>query len=324
MAAQRVTATLVKELNRIVINAQPALLSENMLESAINRPAWKAYYNPGTPAHRLAAELAYGIILNHPFADGNKRTAFLAANEYLRGAGVRPFIDADPQYAAGEIHAIGSAHSMVAQQNMTAEQLADVYAKALGVVGAFPLVISVKRSRNLSSPFLIRYSNSTIMAAHAARLARLFTPEYACRINAQIVHPARSQLVKPNELESALARPLHVSLYEPDRHATYLAATLSYGIINGHPFMDGNKRTGIVISSAMLWSVKDNNWHEFIAFFLANEYLRAQGLPGLLDEGKIGNVYQGLVDLADRHIAAASGKLDVQGLAHGPDSNRAK
>ncbi|KAI0711799.1 hypothetical protein C8T65DRAFT_739454 [Cerioporus squamosus] len=128
------------------------------------------------------------------------------------------------------------------------------------------------------------------MAAHAARLARIFTPEYACRINAQIVHPASSQLVKPNELQSALARPLNVSVYEPHRHATYLAATLSFG----HPFLDGNKRT---------------------AFFLANEYLRAQGLPGLLDEGKIGNVYQGLVDIADRHINVAAGKLDVEGLA---------
>ncbi|KAI0757605.1 hypothetical protein C8Q80DRAFT_1265497 [Daedaleopsis nitida] len=132
------------------------------------------------------------------------------------------------------------------------------------------------------------------MAAHAARLARIFTPQYACLINAQIVHPASSQLVKPKELQSALARPLNVSVYEPDRHATYLAATLSFGIINGHPFLDGNKRT---------------------AFFLADEYLRAQGLPGLLDEGKIGNVYQGLVDIADRHINVAAGKLDVEGLA---------
>ncbi|KAI0364528.1 hypothetical protein BV20DRAFT_1047145 [Pilatotrama ljubarskyi] len=125
------------------------------------------------------------------------------------------------------------------------------------------------------------------MAAHAARLARLFTPEYACRINAQIVHPARHQLVKPNELESALARPLNVAVYEPDRHATYLAATLSYGIIT--------------------------------AFFLANEYLRAQGLPGLLDEGKIGDVYQDLVDIADRHINVVAGKLGVEGLLHPSD-----
>lgn len=131
------------------------------------------------------------------------------------------------------------------------------------------------------------------MAAHATRLARLFTPEYACRVNAQIVYPARSQVVKPNELESALARPLHAAVYEPNRHATYLAATLSYGIINGHPFLDGNKRT---------------------AFFLANEYLRAQGLPGLLDEGKVSDGYKDLVDVAERYIGVATGTLGVEGL----------
>ncbi|KIY49001.1 hypothetical protein FISHEDRAFT_23115, partial [Fistulina hepatica ATCC 64428] len=98
------------------------------------------------------------------------------------------------------------------------------------------------------------------MAAHAPRLARLFTPAYACRVNAQLVHPSESHLVKPNELESALARPLHVSVYEPHRPAAFLAASLAFGLIKGHPFMDGNKRT---------------------AFFLVNEYLRAQGLPGL-------------------------------------------
>ena len=71
------------------------------------------------------------------------------------------------------------------------------------------------------------------MTSQAARLARIFTPEYARRINAQIVHPAQATVVKPNELESALARPLNVARYEPDRPAEYLAATLSYGLIKG-------------------------------------------------------------------------------------------
>lgn len=85
------------------------------------------------------------------------------------------------------------------------------------------------------------------MAAHAARLSRLFTETYAKQINAQIIHPAESVVVKPNELLSALARPLHVAMYEPDRPPEYLAAQISYGIIKGHPFMDGNKRTGMYI-----------------------------------------------------------------------------
>lgn len=82
------------------------------------------------------------------------------------------------------------------------------------------------------------------MATQVLRLSRLFTPMYVARINAQIVYPAESIVVKPNELESALARPLHVAAYEPDKSPAYLAAQISYGIIKGHPFMDGNKRTG--------------------------------------------------------------------------------
>lgn len=83
------------------------------------------------------------------------------------------------------------------------------------------------------SKFSHKSSTAATMSAHAARLARLFTPEYARRINAQIVYPTNSVVVKPNELESALGRPLHVAAYEPDRPAAYLAATLSYGIIKG-------------------------------------------------------------------------------------------
>ena len=71
------------------------------------------------------------------------------------------------------------------------------------------------------------------MTSNASRLARLFTPTYARMINSQLVYPAESQVVKPNELESSLARPLQVAVYEPDRPAEYLAATLAYGIIKG-------------------------------------------------------------------------------------------
>lgn len=131
------------------------------------------------------------------------------------------------------------------------------------------------------------------MSAHAARLSRLFTPEYVKRINAQIVHPAPSVVVKPNELSSSLIRPLHLSVYEPDKSAAYFAATLSYGIIKGHPFMDGNKRT---------------------AFFVANEYIRAMGIPGLADRGKVGSAYEAVADIAQRHMDVAAGKLDIEGL----------
>ena len=55
---------------------------ENALEAALARPLNKAPY--GTPdLFELAAAYLYGIVRNHPFSDGNKRTGFLAAFTFL-------------------------------------------------------------------------------------------------------------------------------------------------------------------------------------------------------------------------------------------------
>ena len=52
------------------------------LESAINRPRNHAAYGVTDP-HVLAAAYAHGIALNHPFVDGNKRTAFVVSVAFL-------------------------------------------------------------------------------------------------------------------------------------------------------------------------------------------------------------------------------------------------
>jgi death-on-curing protein len=53
-----------------------------LLQSALARPLNLAAY--GDPdAFDLAAAYAFGIARNHPFADGNKRTAFVAAAVFL-------------------------------------------------------------------------------------------------------------------------------------------------------------------------------------------------------------------------------------------------
>jgi len=54
----------------------------SLFESAIARPQQLAHYE--TPdAADLAAAYAFGIARNHPFVDGNKRTAFVAAELFL-------------------------------------------------------------------------------------------------------------------------------------------------------------------------------------------------------------------------------------------------
>jgi death-on-curing protein len=58
------------------------LKDENALEAAVARPLNKAAY--GAPdLFELAAAYLYGIVRNHPFSDGNKRTGFLAAFSFL-------------------------------------------------------------------------------------------------------------------------------------------------------------------------------------------------------------------------------------------------
>ena len=53
-----------------------------LLESALERPKNRSHYGGGD-IYDFAAEYAFGIVRNHPFVDGNKRTAFLAAATFL-------------------------------------------------------------------------------------------------------------------------------------------------------------------------------------------------------------------------------------------------
>lgn len=84
------------------------LRNPNGLDSALARPRQMlAYGAPDFAA--LAAAYAYGLARNHPFADGNKRASFVAAELFLAINGFRLTMeDADVVtlwlgIAAGEI-----------------------------------------------------------------------------------------------------------------------------------------------------------------------------------------------------------------------------
>jgi death-on-curing protein len=63
------------------------LRDAGLLESAMARP--QNLYSYGEPSlAKLAAAYAYGIARNHPFVDGNKRTALVAAEGFLGLNGV--------------------------------------------------------------------------------------------------------------------------------------------------------------------------------------------------------------------------------------------
>jgi death-on-curing protein len=57
---------------------------DGLLESALARPQQLyAYGDPAPDLADLAAALAYGLARNHPFLDGNKRTAAVACETFL-------------------------------------------------------------------------------------------------------------------------------------------------------------------------------------------------------------------------------------------------
>ncbi len=54
-----------------------------LLESALSRAPQKFAYNNKATVFELAAAYSFGIAKNHPFVDGNKRTAFMAGVIFL-------------------------------------------------------------------------------------------------------------------------------------------------------------------------------------------------------------------------------------------------
>ncbi|MSO85636.1 MAG: type II toxin-antitoxin system death-on-curing family toxin [Rhodospirillales bacterium] len=64
-------------------SGQPGVRDEGLLASALARPRNKESHDPDINAAALAAAYAFGIARNHPFVDGNKRTALAAAETFL-------------------------------------------------------------------------------------------------------------------------------------------------------------------------------------------------------------------------------------------------
>ncbi len=65
----------------------PGLRDANMLESALAKPRQLFHYGQPTMAE-LAAAYAAGIVRNHPFLDGNKRTGFMMGAGFLERNGL--------------------------------------------------------------------------------------------------------------------------------------------------------------------------------------------------------------------------------------------
>lgn len=63
----------------------PGLRAFDLLESALARPKNLYHYSDPKPElAALAASYSYGLVTNHPFVDGNKRTALIVCHLFLR------------------------------------------------------------------------------------------------------------------------------------------------------------------------------------------------------------------------------------------------
>lgn len=84
-------------------------------------------------------------------------------------------------------------------------------------------------------------------------------------------HGGSSGIRDESLLDSALAKPQNVFAYGDDPDIFRLAASHAYGIARNHAFVDGNKRTALVVSILFLnlngWDTTASKTDEYETYF---------------------------------------------------------
>ena len=81
---RRVTTLALHDRQLAEHGGSAGVRDEALLESALTRPQQLfSYGDPPPDLAALAASLAFGLARNHPFVDGNKRTAAVACELFL-------------------------------------------------------------------------------------------------------------------------------------------------------------------------------------------------------------------------------------------------
>lgn len=84
---RRAEALTLHEMLLSEYGGSAGLRDDTMLESALARPQQLYHYGEPTMSE-LAASYAVGVVKNHPFIDGNKRTGFMLAAGVLERNGI--------------------------------------------------------------------------------------------------------------------------------------------------------------------------------------------------------------------------------------------
>ena len=118
------TTAMVETFHReslVLFGGGDGLSDAGLLASALARPQNVFAYEPQADVFQLAASYCHGIVKNHPFIDGNKRTGTLAAVAFLALNGIDVEFD-EPEIV---VMVVGLASSEVSE-----EQMADWLRKA--------------------------------------------------------------------------------------------------------------------------------------------------------------------------------------------------
>lgn len=127
------TAIQVQRLHTVLVIPDAVPTQPSMLESAVHSPMNLKHYGKMEDVFQLAANLAEKIMKNHAFQDGNKRTALVAADMFLKinGYCLQKVPFAEDMHNKG----LANAHVAVVTHHWTVEQLGAYYRSVAAPVG---------------------------------------------------------------------------------------------------------------------------------------------------------------------------------------------
>ena len=128
MATKRfrfLTTDQVRRLYDLWVSPKLEPSQPHMLESAVNSPINLKHYANQNDIFQLAASLSEKIMKNHAYQDGNKRTALVAADMFLK---INGFILQEVPFQEDTVNrSLADAHISVVTNQWTAEQLGKYY-----------------------------------------------------------------------------------------------------------------------------------------------------------------------------------------------------
>jgi death on curing protein len=114
---ERIDLCHIHDRQLAIHGGMAGIRDEGLLSSALARPQnLFAYSDPKPDLAQLAAAYAYGLVKNHAFVDGNKRTAHVVYRAFLALNGANFSVDQEAKHTAMIRLADGS---------LTEEQFAD-------------------------------------------------------------------------------------------------------------------------------------------------------------------------------------------------------